>query len=200
MADPPKATERRTRTPLPRGGDGDGEKPSPMRNPRMRFLVIVLVLLALNYVTVALFAPGREEPVRVPYSPTFLAQVRDGNVERISSTGATVEGRFEKAVKYPPNGDGEASRAFETEIPLFANEEQLSQLLEDEDVVIEAEPINAGRGFLASLLLGFGPGHPADRAVRLPRPPHGGRGRADGRDRLLRALARARASRAASRR
>jgi cell division protease FtsH len=128
-----------------------------MRNPRMRFLLIVLALLALNYVTVALFAPGREEPVRVPYSPTFLAQVRDANVERISSTGATVEGRFKKAVKYPPNGDNEASRAFETEIPLFANEEELSQLLEEENVVIEAEPINAGRGFLASLLLGFGP-------------------------------------------
>jgi cell division protease FtsH len=157
MAEEPKATERRTRTPLPRGGGGDGERPSPMRSPRMRFLLIVLALLALNYVTVALFAPGREEPVRVPYSPTFLAQVRDGNVERISSTGATVEGRFKKAVKYPPQGDGEASRAFETEIPLFANSDELSQLLEDENVVIEAEPVNAGRGFLASLLLGFGP-------------------------------------------
>jgi cell division protease FtsH len=156
MAEPPKPTERRTRVPLPRG-EPDGEKPRGWRAPRMRFLVIVLALLALNYVSVALLAPGREEPVRVPYSPTFLAQVRDGNVDRISATGATVEGRFDKAVKYPPRGEGEASRAFETEIPLFANEEELANLLAENDVVIEAEPINAGRGFLASLLLGFGP-------------------------------------------
>ena len=114
------------------------------------------MLLALNYVTVALFAPGREEPVRVPYSPTFLAQVRDGNVERISSTGATVEGVREGG-QVPAERRRRGEPAFETEIPLFANEEQLSQLLEDEDVVIEAEPINQGRGFLASLLLGFGP-------------------------------------------
>src|SRR3712207_4484288 len=121
MAEAPKPMERRTRTQLPRG-DQEGERPTGMRSPRMRFLLLVLALLALNYVTVAMFAPGRVEPVRVPYSPTFLAEVRDGNVERISSTGATVEGRFKKPVKYPPRGDAEASRAFETEIPLFANE------------------------------------------------------------------------------
>jgi cell division protease FtsH len=124
----------------------------------MRFLAIVLALLALNYVSVALLAPGREEPVRVPYSPTFLQQVRQDNVERISSTGATVEGRFKKDVTYPASGDNKrTSKTFETEIPLFANGDELSALLEDHDVVIEAEPINQGRGFLASLLLGFGP-------------------------------------------
>jgi cell division protease FtsH len=68
-----------------------------------------------------------------------------------------VEGRFREPVKYPPNGDQEASRNFETEVPVFANQDELSQLLEDENVVIEAEPINDGRGFVASLLLGFGP-------------------------------------------
>ena len=160
MAEQPKATERRTRTPLPRGRDGeggDGGRPA-LRTARMRFLAIVLVLLALNYITVALFAPGREEPVRVPYSPTFLEQVDDGNVERISATGSTVEGRFEKEVTYPTSGDNQrTSRTFETEIPLFANADELSAQLEDNDVVIEAEPINQGRGLLASLLLGFGP-------------------------------------------
>src|SRR3954469_4034493 len=158
MADEPKVTERRTRTPLPRDRDQEGgNRPQP-RTPRMRFLVIVLALLALNYVSVAMLAPGREEPVRVPYSPTFLQQVRDGNVERISSTGATVEGKFKKDVTYPRSGnDSRTSKTFETEIPLFANGDELSKLLEDNGVVIEAEPINQGRGFLASLLLGFGP-------------------------------------------
>src|SRR3954469_7416180 len=157
MADQPKATERRSRTPLPRDEkEGGGQR--SWRTPRMRFLLIVFALLALNYVSVAMLAPGREEPVRVPYSPTFLQQVRDGNVERISSTGATVEGKFKKAVTYPKSGnDSRTSTTFETEIPLFANGDELSKLLEDNDVVIEAEPINQGRGFLASLLLGFGP-------------------------------------------
>src|SRR3954451_7194644 len=157
MADQPKATERRSRTPLPRDEkEGGGQR--SWRTPRMRFLLIVFALLALNYVSVAMLAPGREVPVRVPYSPTFLQQVRDGNVERISSTGATVEGRFKKDVTYPRSGaDSRTSKTFETEIPLFANGDELSKLLEDKGVVIEAEPINQGRGFLASLLLGFGP-------------------------------------------
>src|SRR5919112_250392 len=158
MADEPKATERRTRTPLPRDREQEGGNRPQLRTPRMRFLVIVLALLALNYVSVALLAPGREEPVRVPYSPTFLQEVRNNNVERISSTGATVEGRFKKEVAYPASGDNKrTSKTFETEIPLFANGDELSALLEDHDVVIEAEPINQGRGFIASLLLGFGP-------------------------------------------
>src|SRR3954447_568726 len=158
MADEPKVTERRTRTPLPRDRDQEGGNRPQLRTPRMRFLVIVLALFALNYVSVAMLAPGREEPVRVPYSPTFLQQVRDGNVERISSTGATVEGKFKKDVTYPRSGnDSRTSKTFETEIPLFANGDELSKLLEDNGVVIEAEPINQGRGFLASLLLGFGP-------------------------------------------
>ena len=40
---------------------------------------------------------------------------------------------------------------------MFANGDELSKLLEDKNVVIEAEPINQSRGFLASLILGFGP-------------------------------------------
>src|SRR5688572_26687210 len=158
MADQPKATERRTRTPLPRRREREEDGRPGMRSPRMRFLAIVLVLLALNYISVALLAPGREEPVRVPYSPTFLEQVDQGNVERISATGSTVEGRFKKEVTYPRSGeDKRTSRSFETEIPLFANSDELSAQLEDNNVVIEAEPINQGRGLLASFLLGFGP-------------------------------------------
>jgi cell division protease FtsH len=120
----------------------------------MRILLVVAALLAANYIFVALFAPGKVEPVRIPYSPTFLDQVRNGNVERVSTTGATVDGRFKREFKY---GDAEPTKVFATEIPVFANDEQLSGLLEDENVVIEAEPINRSRGFLASLILGFGP-------------------------------------------
>jgi cell division protease FtsH len=152
MADTPKPTERQARTPLPRE-DGDDKKPA-FKTPRMRILLIVAGLLAANYLFVALLAPGKTEPVRIPYSPTFLEQVRNGNVDRVSTQGATVDGQFKKEFKY---GDADATKAFATEIPVFANDEQLSKLLEDEKVVIEAEPVNESRGFLASLILGFGP-------------------------------------------
>ena len=120
----------------------------------MRILLVIVALLAANYVFVALFAPGKVESVRVPYSPTFLQQVRDGNVDRVSTTGATVDGMFKKDFKYQ---DHKPTKAFETEIPVFANSDELSKLLEDQNVIIEAEPVNQSRGFLASLILGFGP-------------------------------------------
>src|SRR6201999_820739 len=46
---------------------------------------------------------------------------------------------------------------FETEIPTFADKDQLSALLEEHNVTIEAEPVNQGRGFLLNLILGFAP-------------------------------------------
>jgi len=152
MADTPKASERQARTPLPRGDD-DKKGPS-FRTPRMRILVIVASLLAANYIFVALFAPGKVEPIKIPYNPTFLEQVRAGNVERISSIGTTVDGRFKKDVKY---GDSKPGKVFATEIPSFANGDELSALLEEKKVIISAEPINEDRGFIASLILGFGP-------------------------------------------
>ena len=151
MPENPKESERQPRTPLPRK---DGDKKRPFGSGRMRILLVVTGLLAANYIFVALFAPGKVEPVRIPYSPTFLDQIRAGNVDRVSTTGATVDGRFKKEFKY---GKAEPTTAFATEIPVFANAEQLSGLLEDENVVIAATPINRSRGFLASLILGFGP-------------------------------------------
>jgi len=131
MADDPKPSERQARTPLPKK-DGEGKSPG-FRAPRMRILLVIVALLAANYVFVALFAPGKVESVRVPYSPTFLQQVRDGNVDRVSTTGATVDGMFKKDFKYQ---DHEPTKAFETEIPVFANSDELSKLLEDQKVTI----------------------------------------------------------------
>jgi cell division protease FtsH len=152
MAETPKASERQARTPLPRK-DGDEKRPY-FRTPRMRILLIITGLLAANYIFVALFAPSRVEPVTIPYSPVFLEQVRDGNVERISTTGETVDGRFKRDFTFE---DNEPTKVFETEIPTFADEEMLSQLLEQQEVIIEAEPVNQSRGFFLSLILGFGP-------------------------------------------
>src|SRR3712207_4510610 len=158
MSDQGPPTERRPRTPLHRPGDATEPGGRPRRGPAPRFLLVVLVLLILNYITVSLLAPAQEESVRVPYSPYFLQQVEDGNVERIAAQGTTVEGRFKREVRYPPNdSDAEPTRAFMTDVPTFADTEQLSQAHEDNGVVIEAEPLNDGRGVLLSILLGFGP-------------------------------------------
>jgi cell division protease FtsH len=147
MADAP--TERRARTPL------------PARQPGRRFLggrfwIVVLALLAINYLTVAIFAPGRERSVRIPYSPTFLHEVSAGNVARIAATGEAVSGEFRHPIRYPAK-TAQPAPNFDTQIPTFANTQELSKTLQDHGVVISAEPINQGRGVLANLILGFGP-------------------------------------------
>jgi cell division protease FtsH len=156
MADAP--TERRARTPLPNKQSGTGDRSRGSRFFGGRFWLIVLALLALNYLSVAIFAPGRERSVRIPYSPTFLAQVESGNVSRISATGETVSGEFKKPVTYPPKDPkAEPAKNFDTEIPTFANTQELSKTLQDHGVEISAEPINGGRGVFMNLILGFGP-------------------------------------------
>jgi cell division protease FtsH len=114
-----------------------------------RLLVFVGVLLALNWLTVALFAPSKQKPVQIPYSPTFLAQVKAGNVKTISSKGETVQGDF----KAPYQGKDR----FDTEVPTFANTDQLSKLLEQNNVEINAKPITESRSLLTTIFLGFGP-------------------------------------------
>src|ERR671910_220308 len=136
------------------------EPREPEKRPRIRprFWVIVLVLLALNSLSVSLFAPGKERSVRIPYSPEFLSQVDKGNVTKISSTGETVSGELKKEITYPPGDeDAKPAKNFDTEIPTFANTDELDAALREKNVEISAEPINAGRGTLMNIILGFGP-------------------------------------------
>ena len=115
-----------------------------------RFVAILLALFLLNWLIVAIFAPA-EERIRVPYNPTFLAQVRDGNVKEISSKGDTVQGDFKKEVEYK----GDKATGFETEIPTFANDDELSQLLTEQDVDVNAKPPNS-RSLLETILFSSG--------------------------------------------
>src|SRR4051812_22118565 len=166
MADSP--TERRPRTPLPRGQEGGrppagrpGSAPAG-RMPRMPggrwFWIIVLSLLAISYLSATFLASGKAKAVRIPYSPAFLQQVDKGNVARVSTQGATVDGEFKKAIRYPDTKADEAKN-FETEIPSFefSDGHALTARLIEKGVEISAEPINDGRGFFTSLILGFGP-------------------------------------------
>jgi cell division protease FtsH len=138
-------------TPAP---DGRGAKPQrqPMLpwSPR-RFIVILLALFVLNWLLVQVFAPAEKE-IRVPYTPTFLTELRKGNVKEISSTGETVQGEFKKDVK----DEDESARKFRTEVPTFANKRELANDLEEQDVVVNAKPPGS-RSLLETILFSFGP-------------------------------------------
>jgi cell division protease FtsH len=119
-------------------------------NPR-RFVLILIGLFILNWVIVSIVAPP-EKRIQIPYNPTFLNQVRAGNVKEISSSGDTVKGEFMKDFTYKD----ETAKQFETEFPTFADDQQLSKLLEQNNVIISAEPPGQ-RSLLQTILLGFGP-------------------------------------------
>ncbi len=114
-------------------------------------------LLALNlWISSQALTPN--SPIRIPYSPTFLAQVKDGNVRDISSKGDAISGTFKSAIRYPASDtSARASTNFSTQVPSFANGAELSQQLQGHGVTIDAEAPSSGPGVLESLIFGFGP-------------------------------------------
>ncbi|HEY2939969.1 MAG TPA: ATP-dependent zinc metalloprotease FtsH [Gaiellaceae bacterium] len=143
--------ERGSAPPAPRGSS------PPPQPPRFRlsrrWILFALALLAFNFYlgSRAMQPPSR---VRVPYSPFFLDQVRSGHVKEITSKGTAIQGTFTQKERY--QGSKPTTR-FRTEIPAFANNDALSQLLERKGVVVNAEPLDTGAPWWQNLLLGFGP-------------------------------------------
>ena len=127
--------------------------------PRSRtFLLILLGLLAVNLVASFLTgSPADRE--RVPYQPFFVEQVEADNVTEISSQAESIEGSLESEATYDPPGEDEpvAVNDFETEVPAFIDPGQLTRLLDEHDVVINAEPPDEGRSLLLTIVLGFLP-------------------------------------------
>ena len=134
----------------------DARLPGPKPRRSRGFLFIVLILLALNWLL--LFQPGATPRVTVPFSPYFLHAVRSNQVASISSKGDTVEGILRSAVRYPASSATAIStRRFSTEVPAFANDNQLAQLLESHGAQINATSATQSTPLVVSLLLGFGP-------------------------------------------
>jgi cell division protease FtsH len=134
-----------------------GPTPSPPQRPRFgmsrRWILFALALLAFNFY----FGSRATQPssrVRVPYSPFFLKQVSAGHVKEITSKGTAIQGTFTKQERY---AGSKPTTRFQTEIPAFANNDALSQLLEKKGVVVNAEPLDTGAPWWQNLLLGFGP-------------------------------------------
>src|SRR5436190_10389253 len=143
--------------PAPDGRGAPPNQQSPFRAFGWRFIAFLAVLLALN-VWISTLIPSGHERIRVPYTPTFVQQIQANNVKSISSKGATVQGEFRNSVKYPTTGkDAKSSKFFDSEVPTFANTDQLSQLLQSHSVTVNAKPTEQGRSLIANLLLGFGP-------------------------------------------
>ena len=133
--------------------------------PRKTWLIFLAVLLA-NYFLVKLLYPGPDAPITIPYT-VFKEQVANGNVKSIYSQGTSLEGRFAKALTWPPpEGEQQGQRPslaaaprsshnFVTELPAFVDP-GLERFLIDQKVEISAVPIREGSGW-ATLLFGFGP-------------------------------------------
>src|SRR5262245_66304514 len=134
--------DQRESTPPPQESRGSSsrEPGRPWYRPSGRWIVFVLVILAFD-----LFFPtrvmGPESRERVPYSPFFLQQVRAGNVDEITSKGTDIQGTFKKETTFE---DSKPTTRFRTEIPAFADTDELSRLLQDNGVVVNAEPLEKG--------------------------------------------------------
>jgi cell division protease FtsH len=117
----------------------------------------IIAAFVLNY-WLASRSLSEQPRIHIPYSPLFLDQVRVGNVDRITSKGTSLQGVFKTPVRYPPSGSkSRSAERFSTLIPSFADTRALSTLLEDENVVINAEPLDTGAAWWETLLFGFGP-------------------------------------------
>src|SRR5215475_657695 len=135
--------------PGPRGSSPQ-QKP-PRFRPSRTWIIFFLALLALNFY----FGTRATQPasrVRIPYSPFFVDQVRAGHVKQITSKGTDIQGLFTQKIKYQ---DSKPTTRFRTEVPVFANKNALSKLLAENDVTVNAKPLDTGVPWWENLLLGF---------------------------------------------
>jgi cell division protease FtsH len=142
--------------------DGRGAPPQqkPPFIPRNRTFVWLLVgLLAVN-VLVAVLASGNTSRPQVPYQPFFVEQVEADNVQEISSTSDSIEGKLKKEATYTPPGGGDevkVSEDFKTEVPSFIDSKAVTELLTEHHVVINASAPSSGGSTLWTILFAFLP-------------------------------------------
>jgi cell division protease FtsH len=142
------------RNPPPAQRESSPTSPQRPRFPAsLRWVVFVLALLAVNFY----FGSRAMQPasrVRVPYSPFFLEQVTAGHVKEIMSKGTAIQGTFTQKQQY---AGSKPTTLFKTEVPAFADTDDLSRLLQQHKVVVNAQPLDTGAPWWQNLLLGFGP-------------------------------------------
>ena len=122
------------------------------------WIAFLLGLLAVNLL-ISFLTSGAPDRHRVPYQPFFVQQVQAQNVSEISSKGDSIEGQLKHEVTYDPPGDAKPVNVtkFKTEVPSFIDHGQLTTLLTQSGVVVNAEAPDSGRSLLGTLLIGFLP-------------------------------------------
>jgi cell division protease FtsH len=135
--------------PPDRGDDSSQQKP----RVTSRDAVALLVLLALNWLVVMwLFSGSAASRVTIPYQPTFLAQLQQGNVDSITAQESAIDGTLKQAIRYPRNDKkATATTRFSTRVPDFADTKALDVLLQQKGVVVKAKA-PAGTPWWESLL------------------------------------------------
>ncbi len=161
-AHPPMPRDKRgwQVAPAPDGRGMPEQQPSgPPAHRRPGFIWFVVLLLALNWLSLLLIHPSTTEPrITVPFKPFFLEQVESGKVKTITTKGDTVEGTLKAKVHYPAHEKSAPNtKLFTTQVPTFWNGSQLTALLKEKDVTINAKSTSESKSLLAELLLGFGP-------------------------------------------
>ena len=92
-------------TPAPDGrGRPEGGDQRPRAVSRWWPLALLVAMLALNF-GLSREALGPADRVRIPYQPTFLEQIRAGNVRSISTADASVDGELKGPIRYPADDD-----------------------------------------------------------------------------------------------
>jgi len=140
------------------GSDGRGAPPRRNSGWLGSLAIVLLLMVALNVVLDATVGTSTQRAaVKLPYSPTFLAQVQAGNVSSISATGYTVKGTLRRAIRYPASSSAAASTSFDTQLPAFVDTAALIKLLQAQGVVINAHAPSSGSSALLTIFLYFGP-------------------------------------------
>ena len=135
-------------TERPQGPGGD----KPPMIPRNRGFVTFLVLLLVINLVLSFATGGPASRTRVPYQPFFVNQLSANNVQQITSRAASIEGELKKEANYDPPGDAKPVKVtkFKTEIPAFIDPASLTKTLSDANVVVNANPPDAGRSLIST--------------------------------------------------
>jgi cell division protease FtsH len=137
----------------PTGTQATPPEPNPLK--RWSWWLSFLVILLVNFFLISTLTPGPSQRTEVSYT-FFRQQVLAGNVADISSRADTIQGTFRQAVPYPADQAGQPVTNFSTVRPAFADP-GLETLLDQQNVTINAKPIDEPANPLLNLLLSFGP-------------------------------------------
>lgn len=133
----------------------EGLPTPPMQGKRGRWWRTLLIVVLYVAVFSALSVQDQQsQPQSIPYTE-FKAQVREDNIEEIFAKGQTIDGSLRSERPLTGNEEGEYTQ-FTTERPLFANDNLLSEL-EENNVTVRATPLVNERGVLTNLLISVAP-------------------------------------------